>query len=178
MFSKIDEEFARMHRLVSAAKNKEITHRIELPYGILVLAIKKGEIVGDSKQEPGLISINGQTGLSAVTSSDQLLKSAIQNLTPEQLSEISMSATQEALNLQSESMRAEQRHVNAGRDVDSLIERTQRLQAIPDVTFSETSTISTASGTTTIKTSKDKSQTWIIVAIVLAVLVILLILRK
>ncbi len=42
---------------------------------------------------------------------------------------------------------------------NSLIERTQRLQAIPDVAFSETSTINTASGTTTTKTSKDKSHT-------------------
>jgi hypothetical protein len=178
MLSKIDEEFAMMHRLVSAAKNKQITHKIELPYGILILTVKKGDVVADAKQEPGLISISGRTGLPAVTSSDQLLKNAILNLTPEQLSEISMSATQEALNLQSESMRAEQRHVNAGRDVDNLIERTQRLQAIPDVAFSETSTINTASGTTTIKTSKDKSHTWIIVAVALGVLVLLLILKR
>lgn len=176
--SKIEEEFGRMHQLLASTKVKQLNHRIELPYGILNLTVRKGNPMEESKQESGLVSIDGRTGLANITSSDQLLKSAIQNLTPEQISQISMSATQEALNLQSESLRADQRHVNAGRDVDRLIERTQRLQAIPDVEFSETSTINTASGTTTIKVSKDKSKTWVIVAIALAVLVVLLIMKK
>jgi hypothetical protein len=93
------------------------------------------------------------------------------------MSQISLRATEEAVNLQTEAIRADQRFHNASRDIDSFIQGTQKLKD-QDVSFSNSGTFNTASGTTSIKVSKDNSRIWIIAAIALAVVVLLLVLGR
>ena len=112
----------------------------------------------------------------AITTSDQLLKHAIRNLTPEQMNEVSRKATDEAMNLQVEAIRADRRFDDASRGMDAFISETERI-ARTDVNFTKEAAFNTASGTTSIKVERNTSKLWIIVAIALAVLVLLLITR-
>jgi len=174
--SLLDQEFAKMEALLALNPKGKLTHRIELQYGVLTLLVRRGTAVEDSKKSSEL-TVRGGTGTNAITSSDQLLRDAIRNLTPEQISQISMKATEEAVNLQTEAVRADQRFHNASRDIDSFIEGTQKLKN-QDVNFNKSGTFNTASGTTSINVSKDNSKVWIIAAIALGVLVVLLVLSR
>ena len=133
----------------SSCSKGKLTHRIELPYGVLTLLVKRGKSVEEPRKSSDL-AVQPGSEVNAITSSDQLLRNAIRNLTPEQMSQISLRATEEAVNLQTEAIRADQRFHNASRDIDSFIQGTQKLKD-QDVSFSNSGTFNTASGTTSIQ---------------------------
>jgi len=174
--SRLDEEFASMERLLVASPKGKLNHRIELPYGVLTLLVRRASAVEDPKRSSELTIRPGSEN-AEITTSDQLLRNAIRNLTPEQMSQISAKATEEALKIQTEAVRADQRFQNASRDIDSFIDGTRRLES-QNVDFKQSGTFNTASGTTSINVRKDQSKTWIIVAVALAILVLLLILSR
>lgn len=174
--SRLDEEFSEMERLLQLTPKGKVTHRIELPYGVITLLVKRGNEVLEPEKSAEL-SVRPGVESTALASTDQLLRNAIRNLTPEQLSQVSVRATDEALNLQLEAHRANQRFDNARRDIDGFVEDTRRLKN-QDVSFEKTGSFNTASGTTSIKVSNDRSRIWIIAAIALAVLVLLLVLGR
>jgi hypothetical protein len=174
--SRLDEEFAAMDRLLLLNPKGKLTHRIELPYGVLTLLVRRGTTVEESNKSSEL-TVRPSTDSTSITSSDQLLRNAIRNLTPEQMSQISLKATEEAVNLQTESLRADQRFINAKRDVDSFVDSTRKLEA-QQGDYKSSATFNTASGTTSYSVSKNQSKTWIIAVVALAVLVILLVLSR
>ena len=88
-----------------------------------------------------------------------------------------MKATEEAINIQAEAARSDQRFENAARDIDHFVQNTQKLKS-EDTNFTSSGTWNTASGTTSIKVTKDSSKLWIIVVIALAVLVLFLLTKR
>lgn len=171
--SRLDEEFAQIERLVATTPRGTVSHRIELPYGLITLNVKRGNRMDDRKSE----ILAGRTIDSAeLTTSEQLLKHAIKHLTPEQLSEVSKKATEEALNLQVEAARADQKHVNSERDMERFIDHARRMDQTQS-DYSVSGQFNTASGSTSVSANRNSSKTWIIVVIALAVLVVLLIMK-
>jgi hypothetical protein len=53
ILSRIDEEFGMMHRLLSCGNTRELTHQIDLPYGILILPSRKGRSWKIQSRRPG-----------------------------------------------------------------------------------------------------------------------------
>lgn len=175
MLSRLDEEFAQMERLLSLAPRGTLRHRIELPYGIITLSVKKGQPMEDGKKSTE-IATSRTIDSSAITTSDQLIKHAIRNLTPEQMSEISKKATDVAITLQEEAVRADQRFTNAAKDIDHLVDTVKESERLGG-DYKHSGNYNTASGTTSVNFRRDSSKIWIIAAIALAVLVLLLVMR-
>jgi hypothetical protein len=176
MLSRLDEEFENMERLLSVAPKGTLRHRIELPYGIITLAVKKGQPMEDVKKSCELA--NSRTiDSTAITTSDQLIKHAIRNLTPEQMAEISKKATDVAISLQEDAARADQRFDNAAKDIDHLVETVKESERLGG-NYKHSGNYNSASGTTSVNFARDSSKVWIIVAIALAVVVLLLIVKR
>ena len=79
--SRIDEEFLQMERLLAATPKGTLKHKIELPYGVISLAVKRGRPMENGNGNSDLVT-NRTIDSTAITTSDQLLKNAIRNLTP------------------------------------------------------------------------------------------------
>ena len=176
VLSRLDEEFIQMERLLAAQPKGKIIHVIELPYGIVTLSVRKGNPMEDEKKSSELATAR-TIDSTAITTSDQLLKHAIRNLTPEQMNEVSKKATDEAVNLQVEAIRADRRFDDASRQMDAFLTETERIARV-DVNFKKEASFNTASGTTSIKVERNSSKLWIIVAAALAVLVLLLVMKR
>jgi hypothetical protein len=93
------------------------------------------------------------------------------------MAEVSKRATEEAITLQVEAARADQRFANSTRDMNEFVDRVKALDQM-EGEYSETSTFNTASGTTTVNVRKNSTRTLLIVVAALAVLVLLLIMRR
>ncbi len=171
--ARLDQEFSQMERLLTVTPKGRVTHRIELPYGVITLSVKRGQPMDEKKSE---IIPRRTIDSTAIATSDGLLKNAIRNLNPDQLSEVLKTAADEDIKLQIAAHQSDQRFSNAARDIDNFVDTTRRLDQMQS-DYQVSGTFNTASGTTSVNARRNASKTWIIVVIALGILVVLLILR-
>jgi hypothetical protein len=170
----MDQEFLQMESLLIVAPKGQVAHRIELPYGLITLSVKRGKPMDQKKSE---IISRRTIDSTTIANSDGLLKNAIRNLNPDQLSEVLKTAADEDLKLQIGALQSDQRFSNAARDIDNFVDTTRRLDQMQS-DYQVSGTFNTASGTTSVTAQRNRSMTWIIVVIALAILVVLLIMKR
>jgi hypothetical protein len=122
--ARLDQEFSQMERLLTVTPKGRVTHRIELPYGVITLSVKRGQPMDEKKSE---IIPRRTIDSTAIATSDGLLKNAIRNLNPDQLSEVLKTAADEDIKLQIAAHQSDQRFSNAARDIDNFVDTTRRL---------------------------------------------------
>lgn len=103
--------------------------------------------------------------------------SAVSNLDEKQVKEISEQIAKETIRLEVKKRESAQRYVNASNDMDKFIENADRLEN-RNRDFNMKSTFESASGTTHIEVSRKRTQTIVIVAVVLAVILLILYMAK
>ena len=175
--SHLQGEFNNIERLLASVPRGKVRHTIETAYGSINISIVAREKMPERIDGASQKVQTRSTSLARGNSTENLLNSALQNLTPEQLQQVSLKATEEALNLQVEAARADQRFSNTSREIDQLVDNARRLDANTS-NFKISGNYQSASGTTNVEVGKDKSRQWIILAIILGAILILVLMSR
>lgn len=175
----IHDEFTNIEILLQSLEGRgKIFHRIKLPYGIINLKIKRSgwmdrknnddSIPSDDK---GLVQRQGQS-LFRPSVSD-IMDNALGNLDEQQVRNVSEQATREALRLEVERRQAQNRFENASKDMSNFIDNADLMDR-RNRDFEMRGEYETASGKTSIRVSRQKTQTTVIVAVVVFIALLLI----
>ena len=163
-------EFDNIDKLLQSLPGKrKVTHTIKLPYGDIQVNIRRTKKMADDKVK---IAPKNQS-LFNPTARD-VLDNAIAELDEHQAKSIKEKAAQEALQIEIDRARTEIKFDNADREMNNLIHNAHVLdQSVQE--YDLRSTIQSASGTTQIHVRRNKTQTQIILVVLVLLCVALLV---
>lgn len=174
----LDKEFANIRNVMANLPfGRTVTHEISLPYGQITVRVKEKHGMEHEKTGKEIEKITSARSVQKRAPSD-LLNHALENLTDRQVNELSEQAAKEALSIQAERVRADDRFQNAQRDMNDFVRTAADVGRISGTDHKMQGSFESASGTTHIQVSKSTGLFTIVIAVAIAALLILIFLSR
>jgi hypothetical protein len=173
----LKQEFQNIERIIpSLPRGGKVTHAIELPYGRIHLTIKRNKYMANENKS--IVPKSKTESLFRPTAED-IFDTAFDNLDREQASNVSNKAAEEAIRIVAEKKRSEQKFDNAKKDIGRFIENANEMDRASGVRdYSMSGAFESASGTTNIQVSRQRSKTAIVIAVVVGLVLLLYFLSR